>query len=161
MVLKGNLCWNGDLEAGTTEGWSNEYWDFLKPTLSVEAGAGVDGSNALKAEAGTDTGWYGFWYKEDFPFEDREVYRVEVKLKKGNISPYSLICFKDAYKRILGHLLFGVGWSGGWDRQVAFVGSLFGAEYFSVGFLFYGGSGYYVYVDELSVVGLRNERTWG
>ena len=158
--MKGNLCWNGDLEAGTTEGWKNDYWDFLKPTLSVVEGEGYNGSHALKAEAGGETGWYGFYYNEDFPFEECGVYLVDVKLRGGTANCYALILFKDAYKNILGHLFFGVGYTGEWERAVAIVGNLFGASYFSVGFLFYGMSGYYCYVDELSVIGLKHDRNW-
>jgi len=161
MALKGNLCWNGDLETGTTEEWSNKYWSYDNPPMMVMDGAGIDGGYALYIPIFTAGIHYGVCYDKVFPFEERELYFVEVYGKVVDATIKPVIQFLDGKKRPLGELMFGtIFWNDEWERMCALVARRFGASYFRVGFLLHTATQGEVYLDNLSVVGLTHSRDW-
>jgi len=160
MALKGNLCWNGDFETGTFEGWSDQFKGLPSPNLAVMDGEGIDGSYGLWITPSQTNEYEGFCYDMVFPFEERELYFVEVQAKNMGASIRGQIEYLDAYKRVLGYDEFGVALTGGWERMCALVARRFGASYFRVGFVFFASGDYVAKLDNLSVIGLTHSRDW-
>ena len=160
MVLKGNLLYNGDFEAGTTEGWeinpfglSNDY------TLSVNSSAKLRGNYGGWLETATSYGTGFIAYDKICSFEEHEgyLYILPIKMEEGVYCQGYLYGLDDKGNLIDKFILGYNSDKGSWRRITAFLRGYRDITHFKVGAFLFGSSyGGLYYIDEAKLMPLKS-----
>ncbi|RLE43165.1 hypothetical protein DRJ16_04075 [Candidatus Woesearchaeota archaeon] len=160
MVLKGNLLYNGDFEAGTTEGWLNGIFGLPHDLdFTVSEDAKYRGDYGGKVYAGSSIGSSCIGYDKLCSFEEYEgyLYTVYCKIESGLLIYPKLYGADDNGNYIRSFDLGYLNSISGWQLFQAILRGVGEITHFKVGIYAYTNTlGDTYYFDEAKLIPLRS-----
>jgi len=160
MALKGNLLYNGDFEAGTTEGWETEPFGKTQEfTLSVTSDAAYRGNygGQMYSDIMLSTGYLA--YNKVVSLEEYEAYLAIMYVKKvDGICNNGVLFGLDDKGNLINDYKLGYNIeTGTWRKFISLIRGFGDITHFKLGHHFCGNGGINLfYIDEAKLIPLKS-----